>query len=68
LPAPINSGAIDYCPFVSWDKKYLIFTSSRLNKDLTNDKPKSYLQLKALLSGAGNGWDDIYWVKFNPDW
>ncbi|WDF75922.1 hypothetical protein PQ469_18700 [Mucilaginibacter sp. KACC 22773] len=68
LPAPINSGAIDYCPFVSWDKKYLIFTSSRLNKDLTNDKPNSYLQLKALLSGAGNGWDDIYWVKFNPDW
>jgi len=68
LPKPINSAAIDYCPFVTWDKKYLVFTSSRLNKELTNDKLKTYLQLKELLNAAGNGWDDIYWVNFNPDW
>ncbi|QEC75395.1 hypothetical protein FSB76_05335 [Mucilaginibacter ginsenosidivorax] len=68
LPQPINSVAIDYCPFVTWDKKYLVFTSSRLNKGLINGKSKNYGQLKELLSGAGNGWDDIYWVKFNPDW
>jgi Tol biopolymer transport system component len=68
LPAPINSSAIDYCPFVSWDKKYLIFTSGRLNKDLTNGETKTYTQLKELLGSPGNGWDDIYWMKFNPDW
>lgn len=68
LPVPINSGATDYCPFVSWDKKYLIFTSNRLNKALTNSKTKTYLQLKQMLSSPGNGWDDIYWLKFNHDW
>lgn len=68
LPAPVNSTAIDYCPFVTWDKKYLIFTSSRLNAELTNGKTKTYPQLKSLLSDAGNGWDDIYWVRFNEAW
>lgn len=68
LPVPINSTAIDYCPFVTWNKKYLMFTSSRLNKDLTDGKTKTYPQLKTLLNSAGNGWDDIYWVKFDADW
>jgi dipeptidyl aminopeptidase/acylaminoacyl peptidase len=68
LPVPINSTAIDYCPFVTSDKKYLMFTSSRLNKEFTDGKTKTYLQLKTLLNGAGNGWDDIYWVKFDADW
>ncbi len=68
LPTPINSAMIDYCPFVTWDKKYLVFTSSRLNAELSNDKSKTYPQLKAMLSGAGNGWDDIYWVKFDESW
>lgn len=68
LPAPVNSTAIDYCPFVTWDKKYLIFTSSRLNAELTNGKTKTYPQLKNLLSDAGNGWDDIYWVRFEEGW
>jgi hypothetical protein len=41
----------DYCPYVTWDKKYLIFTSGRLNKDLTNGKTKTYRQLNEMLSG-----------------
>lgn len=28
LPAPINSNALDYCPYVTPDKKYLIFSSN----------------------------------------
>jgi dipeptidyl aminopeptidase/acylaminoacyl peptidase len=68
LPAPINSIAIDYCPFVTWDKKYLVFTSSRLNAGFDNGKTKTYTQLKHLLGSAGNGWDDIYWVKFDASW
>jgi Tol biopolymer transport system component len=68
LPAPINSTALDYCPFITADKKYLIFTSNRINSQLSNGQTKTYQQLHALLNSPGNGWDDIYWVKFNETW
>jgi hypothetical protein len=68
LPVPINSASLDYCPYVTPDQKYLIFTSNRLNNQFKDDKPKNYQQLKELLNNPGNGWDDIYWVKFNNDW
>jgi Tol biopolymer transport system component len=68
LPAPINSTALDYCPFVAADKKYLIFTSNRINSRLSNGQTKTYQQLQSLLNSPGNGWDDIYWVKFNEAW
>jgi hypothetical protein len=68
LPAPLNSIALDYCPYVTPDKKYLIFTSNRLSKEMADTKQKTYSEIKALLSQAGNGADDIYWVKFNPNW
>jgi len=68
LPAPINSTALDYCPYVTADKKYLIFTSNRINSQLSNGQTKAYQQLQALLNSPGNGWDDIYWVKFNEAW
>jgi hypothetical protein len=68
LPTPLNTTSLDYCPFVTWDKKYLIFTSSRLNNQLTNGQSKTYPQLKELLNNPGNGWDDIYWVRFSKEW
>jgi hypothetical protein len=68
LPAPINSAMTDYCPFVTWDKKYMVFTSGRLTPQLVDGKTKTYPQLKAMLSGSGNGWDDVYWVKFDEGW
>jgi Tol biopolymer transport system component len=68
LPAPINSAGTDYCPYVTPDKKYLIFTSGRVNNELINGEPKTYDRLKQLLNSPGNGWDDIYWVKFSKDW
>ncbi|MGZ3765684.1 MAG: hypothetical protein ACXVB0_20815 [Mucilaginibacter sp.] len=68
LPSPINSTSLDYCPFVTWDKRYLVFTSNRLNKEFKDGKVKSYRKLTELLNSPGNGWDDIYWVKFNKDW
>lgn len=67
LPPPINSSALDYCPYVTPDKKYLIFTSNRLNPAFKDGRTRSYEQMKQLLSGPGNGMDDIYWVKFNPE-
>lgn len=68
LPAPINSAGLDYCPYVTADKQYLIFTSNRLRQEWYTDKPINYNEMKGLVSGPGNGLDDIYWVKFNPDW
>ena len=68
LPAPINSTGLDYCPYVTADKKYLIFTSNRLRKEWDSDKAVTYDEMKSLITEPGNGLDDIYWVKFNPDW
>jgi Tol biopolymer transport system component len=68
LPALINSSSLDYCPYVTRDKQYLIFTSNRLNPAFADGKTKNVEQLKALLSSPGNGLDDIYWVKFDPGW
>ena len=65
LPAPINSNATDYCPFVTWNKQYLVFTSNRMSSEFKDGKTKDYQKLKQLLNNPGNGWDDIYWVKFN---
>ncbi|OOQ61737.1 PD40 domain-containing protein [Mucilaginibacter pedocola] len=64
LPAGINSSALDYCPYITPDKKYLIFSSNRLSKSWYDDKAVNYKTLKALLSDPGNGLDDLYWVKW----
>ncbi|HEX3384766.1 MAG TPA: hypothetical protein VHS53_06250, partial [Mucilaginibacter sp.] len=60
--------ALDYCPYVTRDKKYLVFTSSRLNPDFADGKTRDVRQIKTLLSSPGNGLDDIYWVKFDQEW
>lgn len=68
LPTSINSSSLDYCPYVTRDKQYLIFTSNRLNPEFADGKTRDVEQVKALLSSPGNGMDDIYWVKFDPEW
>ena len=68
LPPPLNSVSLDYCPFVTWDKQYLIFTTNRIDKAFKNDRDKNYHELKELLTNPGNGWDDIYWMKFDINW
>jgi hypothetical protein len=67
LAAPLNSPYLDYCPYVTPDKKYLVFTSNRMNKAFTNGKTRNYGDIKALLTGPGNGLDNIYWIKFNVE-
>ncbi|MCC6584504.1 MAG: PD40 domain-containing protein [Chitinophagales bacterium] len=58
----INSKGLDYCPFVSFDKKYFFFTSDR------NSIQKSYktkLSLDTFLKEIGqlqNGKGNIYWI------
>jgi len=61
----INSTSLDYCPFVSWDKKYLFFTSSKASYKSPFSKKQSITDLQKGLSNAGNGLDDIYWVRFD---
>jgi hypothetical protein len=61
----INSTALDYCPFVTWDKKYLFFTSSRVIYKSPFSKKQTISDLKKGLLNPGNGQDDIYWVKFD---
>ena len=60
----INSPNLDYCPFVSWDKKYLFFTSNKTAFKTPFSKTVSYKDLKKALTSAENGFDNIYWVKF----
>ncbi|HVS92581.1 MAG TPA: hypothetical protein VHE59_11140 [Mucilaginibacter sp.] len=68
LPKPINSSFLDYCPFVSYDKKFFFFTSNRLRKEWYGEDPVTYDQLKSLLTEPGNGYDSVYWIKFDSDW
>lgn len=64
LDSLINSGALDYSPFVSFDKKYFFFTSKRTTISVPFKKPASLQQIQNMLSSAGNGSDDIYIVDF----
>jgi hypothetical protein len=61
----INSSALDYCPFVAWDKKYLFFTSSRANYKAPFSQKQTAAELKKNLQTPSNGFDDIYWVRFD---
>ncbi len=61
----LNSEDMDYCPFVTADKKYLYFTSDRARFKIPFDKPQDIKSIKAILSAPGNGFDDIYRVSFD---
>jgi len=61
----LNSNQLDYCPFLSFDKKILFFTSEKHNLPASyTGKPATYDQLKAMPSTILNGGGNIYWVSF----
>ena len=64
LDSTINSTALDFSPYVSPDKKYLFFTSERMKAHTPFAQPVNFAWLKGLLTGPGNGLNDIYWM----DW
>ena len=66
LPKGINTTDLDYCPFVNRDKNILFFTSNRTSTQFNNGRQKDYAATTQLLSSAGNGLDDLYWIKFDP--
>ncbi|MGH2647032.1 MAG: hypothetical protein ACRDE8_05665 [Ginsengibacter sp.] len=63
LGTPINSTALDYCPYITPDRKYFFFTSNRHNIQTTFTKAKTLEELKAMIHGPLNGADNIYWIK-----
>ncbi len=61
----LNSNKIDYCPFVSFDKKIMFFTSGRNTlKKIFGPKPTTVSEIKKVLDDPQNGNEDIYWVSF----
>jgi len=56
----INSEANDYMPYISYDGKYLFFTSTRIN--LTKNGNES-INSTNHIKGAQYGKPDIYWVS-----
>jgi len=60
----INSDKLDYCPFVTYDRKYLFFTSERINSKITDHKKKNLAEIMKLDDSFANGSGDIYWIEF----
>jgi hypothetical protein len=60
----INSDKIDYCPFVSADKKILFFTSARAAPKQPGDKAIKLAELINFYTGPQNGSGDIYFINF----
>ena len=56
---------IGYCPFVSFDKKILFFTSERHNiPDSFIEKQVSYEKLKTFYNQVENGTGNIYQISW----
>jgi Tol biopolymer transport system component len=62
LGPPINSIAKEYCPGLSQDGKYLLFTSEIGWMDQPDRKRLDARELQARLRGPGNGFGDIYLI------
>jgi len=60
----LNSTRLDYCPYLSPDKKILFFTSERNSLPTSFEKKTNYNQIKEISSGTLNGTGNIYWVSF----
>ena len=65
LGPTINSNKLDYCPFISFDKHFFVFTSNRTK---VKDNYKKQLSLDSFLKEIGqlqNGKGNIYWIDAN---
>ena len=59
----INGTGNTYCPYVSPDKKYFFFTSSRGIFKTPFEKKQDFKGLKSFMNSPWNGWDNIYWIE-----
>ena len=60
----VNSNQIDYCPFVSFDKKYFFFTSEKSTIKPMYEK-MSMDKLKEVINNGSNGTSKIYYLSFD---
>jgi len=58
----INGPGLTYCPYISPDKKYFFFASSRGYFKSPFANPQNLNDLKKLIHSPLNGWDNIYWM------
>lgn len=59
----INSNQIDYCPFVSFDKKYFFFTSEKSTIKASYDH-LTIKKLTEVMNEGSNGTSKIYYLPF----
>lgn len=57
----VNSKYFEYCPSLSYDGKYIFFTSHRMDENLKYSK-MTYKKLHEVYDSPQNGNGDIYWV------
>jgi Tol biopolymer transport system component len=62
---PLNSTRLDYCPYVSPDKKILFFTSERNSLPTSFEVKTSYNRITEISSSTLNGSGNIYWISFD---
>jgi hypothetical protein len=60
----VNSNQIDYCPFVSFDKKYFFFTSEKSTIKPTY-RQMSIEKLQKVINRGSNGTSKIYYLSFD---
>jgi Tol biopolymer transport system component len=60
----LNSTTLDYCPFVTFDKKTLFYTSGVHHIPAYFDKALTYDSAVKILNTPENGDENIYWVSF----
>jgi Tol biopolymer transport system component len=65
LGSKINSRYLDYCPFVTADRKYFFFASDRTDPQLFNNKSLNWKKYQELLDGTWNGNGNIYVINFS---
>jgi WD40 repeat protein len=62
LGPKINTKYNERFPYISLDKKYLFFGSTKSEYSHNINNPYDYNQIKKISNKPGNGWCDIYWV------
>jgi WD40-like Beta Propeller Repeat len=60
----LNSVRLDYCPYVTPDKKILFFTSERAPLPVSFETSATYNQVQKINQQSLNGTGNIYWVSF----
>ena len=62
LGARVNTGYHDWRPFVSFDGKYLFFSSNRIANPDFPSEPVTLAELRNTTDVPADGFQHIYWV------